>query len=704
MPQTGLIRAAIIRYAMQLPCCCLLFVLAGAFLCAPSEVQASIPNSLYRVDIHPKKDYTRITLRLAESPVYTLSAIPGNRLRLVIRDADGTIFKKFRRYSDQNIGGLLFTRRGGDMIVTFQISPGVGWRDLSSKDISAITVDVGTPFKPPASHTYRAGREKIWSGAAKLVRDFDPPLKSEIPFSPTDMQVLKNLLDENDQKLFMTAEGYLYKGQLTDAEEMFFQFASRAAPVRPLAMYRLAETRYRLQKYPLALATFREAEKLWPAYLGFNPSVTFYYGDSIARSGELVPARSLLGALLARLADKKYAPTLVVRLGDILARQGNEREAIVIYENVSENFKDNKANQMAVMRLADVKFLQATPWNYRPLSDIYLNVSRMAKDPGLREESLFKHILLESIHGDADEALQLLIAFQVKFPRGVYATVTRTMREVLVTEVYQQASRKKDTSALVRFVEEHREYLSGCVGQPDFLKTVASAYNESGRPIELIKLLNSLVDKPSSAPSAAEMYVEIVDNAELIGDVATAEHTLREFLVKYPAGPRARLMLERLGALCFASDRHQQVKESMLWLLNKDEKAQKTDSYYLLGRSLWSLKQYSQASKSMDLFIASPANRDPRLLPDAYFIAASARETSGDRRGALKLLDAAINLPDNKRKEEFLYKAGEINLLDGNSKHAKLLFDHLAKNGKDPDWQKLAVQALASLDSKAAVQ
>lgn len=704
MPQTRVILSAIIPLVGQLPLYALFLILVGAAVVSPQCAQASVPNSVYRVDIRPKKDYTRITLRLAEAPAYTLSAIPGNRLRLVIEDAGGTMFKKYRQYSDANIGGLLFSKRDGSLVVTFQISPKAGWRDLSRQDISAITVDIGAAFKHPKSHAYPAGREKIWSGAEKLVRDFDPPLKSEIPFSPTDLQVLKNLLNENDQKVFMTAEGYLYKGQLSDAEELFVKFASREAPVRSLAMYRLAETRYKLQKYPLALATFREAEKQWPGYLGFNPAVTFDYGDSIARSGELEPARFLLGGLVARLADKKYAPVLIVRLGDILARQGHDLEAVAMYENVSENFKDNKANQMAVMRLADIKFLQVTPWNYKPLSNAYKDIFNQGRDPGLREESLFKHVLLESIHGDADEALQLLIAFQNKFPRGVYAAVIRTMREVLVAEVYQQASRGKDMAALVRFIEEHHDYLSGCIGQPDFLKTVARAYKESGRPIELIKLLNVLVDKQSSTPAAPEMYMEIAENAELIGDVATAEHMLRTFLRKYPANPRARLVWERLGSVCYASDKHQQVRDALLWLLNKGETAQRSESYYLLGRSLWSLKQYPQAARSMDLFIAAAGSRDPLLLPDAYFVAASAREASGDRKGALNLLDAALKLPDNKRNEEFLYKAGEINLRNGNTGHAKKLFDYLVKSGKDPDWQKLARQALASLDSKSPVR
>jgi TolA-binding protein len=103
----------------------------------------------------------------------------------------------------------------------------------------------------------------------------------------------------------------------------------------------------------------------------------------------------------------------------------------------------------------------------------------------------------------------------------------------------------------------------------------------------------------------------------------------------------------------------------------------------------------------MELFLASPSDRDPRLVPDAYFVAGSAKENTGDRKGALKLFEAALKLPDNKRNEEFLYRAGQINLHEGNTRQAKGLFEQLVKNGKDPDWQNLARQALSSLESKS---
>ncbi|HIJ87781.1 MAG TPA: tetratricopeptide repeat protein [Desulfuromonadales bacterium] len=668
----------------------------------PGSAAASVSNHLYRIDIRPQKEYTRLTIRLAEPPEYSLAAIPGNRLRLVIQDTDGILFKKFRRYSDKNIGGLVLSKRGDGLLITFQISKMAGWRDLTRSDISAITLDVGTPFKPGMSGYYVKAREKIWSGVEKLVRDFDPPLKSEIPFSPTDRQILKSFLSETDQKDFTAAESALYKGRLTEAEELFSRFSERPTQIRSLSLYRLGETWYKLQKYPQALAAFREAEKLWPAYLGLNPAVTFYYGDSIARNGELSQARTLLAGLVARLADKTYTPALLVRLGDIFTRQGHEQDGRAIYQNVVHNFKETKAGKMALMRFADSDFLRSNPWNYRSISAVYRNVSLQSGDLDMREEAHFKYALLESIHGDAGESLQLIMSFQRKFPRGVYGAVVRTIREVLVAEVYQGTSWDKDPAALVRFMDEQLDYLAGCIAYPRFLATVTRAYNEAGRPIELVKLLTALVDHIWTAALAPELYISIIDNAELIGDTATAERVIKTFLNKFPADRQARVMNERLGALYFSAEKHQQVKDTLLKLLNKGERAQRAESYYQLGRSLWALQLYAQAAKSMELFLASPSGRDARLVPDAYYVAGSAKENLGDRKGALKLYEAALTLPDSKRNEEFLYRTGQINLQDGKVQQAKIIFEQLAKNGKDSDWQRLARQSLLSLETKTS--
>ncbi|HEY4743132.1 MAG TPA: tetratricopeptide repeat protein, partial [Desulfuromonadaceae bacterium] len=595
------------------------------------------------------------------------------------------------------------SRRGSDLIMTCRIAPGRGWRDLNLDGVSAITLDVGKPFNPGVPHPYIGGREKIWNGVEKLVRDFDPPLKPEIPFLPTDRQVLKSILDDNDQQLFLAAEATLYKGGLSEAEGIFTQFAGRQAPIRPLALYRLGETLYKLQKYPQALAVYREAERLWPAYLNFNPGVAFYYGDSIARSGDLAAGRTLLARLIARLADKSYAPALLVRMADVLVRQGHEQEALAVYRTVAENYKDNKANQLARLRLADRDFLSAAPWNYRTLLAIYQDISQQGGDTTIREESQFKQVLLEAIHGAAPEALRQVVSFQKKFPHGVYTTVCRTMREVLVAQVYKETGWAKDEAGLLRFVEEHQDYLAGCIEQPEFLPDVVHAYEVAGRPIELIKLFSVMLDRQWAAPGAPFMLEQIADKADLLGDVTLAEKTLRAFVRKYPAHPRVRLILERLAGIYYADGKYQAVKDTLLWLLNKGEHAQMPESYYYLGRSLWNLKSSPQAVKAMEAYLSSrggSGGEATRLLPDAYYVVVSAREASGDRKGALRLLESCLKLPANAGNEGLLYKAGELNLLAGKQQLAREYFERVAKGGKDPDWQKLAQQALNSLETK----
>jgi hypothetical protein len=318
----------------------------------------------------------------------------------------------------------------------------------------------------------------------------------------------------------------------------------------------------------------------------------------------------------------------------------------------------------------------------------------------MREESHFKHVLLESLHGESFGALQELLGFQRKFPRGVYATVIRVMREILVGQVYRERQWNKDPAALIRFVEEHQEYLSACVDQHGFLEKVSAAYAEAGRPIELIKLFNYLVERQWAAPGVPYMYEEIANNAELLGDTALEGKSLRTLLRKYPATPHARQILERLGAIAFADNKHREVKETLLWLLNKGERAHHAESLYYLGRSLCSLKEYSPAAKAIDLYLAATKSAGMGFVPDAYFVGVSARESAGDRKGALRLLDAGLKLSENPRSEEFLYKAGELNLLDGNKQSARSYFGQIIAKGKDPDWQKLAQQALQSLDVK----
>jgi TolA-binding protein len=683
--------------AFQVLWCAFLF--ATIFVCS---ADASIPNQIQRIEILPKPHFTRITIKLDNEPQFKVARIPANRLRIRLSDTAGMLFRPLRNYSDTNIGGLVVSHRGNDTIITFAIAPNrVGWRTVHVDGLPALSLDVGPLFAGSSARSVLPGRERIKSGAEKLLKDFDPPVKPEIPFMPTDRKALKELLGDEDQRLFLAAEGALYKGKLTDAEGVFTQFAARESRIKPLALYRLAEAQYRLQKYSQSLITFREAVQLWQDFLSMNPAVMFYYGDSIARSGDLPGGRQLLAKLIVANADKIYAPVLLVRMADVLARQGSEENARAIYSTVSEAFNGNKAHQIALLKLADRAFFESTPDNYHALSSTYKDIATTTTDFDLREESTFKQALLESINGPADGALDHVIAYQKRFPKGVYSTVVRDIREDLVSLVYLGTDWTKKPSDLIKLVTDNQDYLVTTLKTPGFLAGVSKAFEKAGRPLDLIALYVGLLDRPwVGEDNVPYLTLQVADQAELLGDTVLTRKILQNFLLRNPAHAQSRWARERLGAIQFAAHEMAEVRSGLSWLLQKNEQAIFPISYYYLGRSLWEAKEYARSALAMESYIASVkmAKETPPLLGDAYYVAAGSRQAQGDHKGAASLLEGGLKIVPKERRDQFLYKLGELAAQDGNIKQAQIYFEQVVKEGKDPDWQRLARQALE--DSK----
>jgi len=666
----------------------------------PDSGTAKVQNQIQRIEIKPKINFTRITIDLTEEPDFTVSKISGDRLRIKLSDTEGSLFKSLRRYSDSNIGGLLLAKRGNDMYITFAIAANrVGWRIVNVDGIPALSLDIGSMFKTSSSRQPLSGRERILLGAEKLLNNFDPPppLKPEIPFIPTDRQALKTLLNDNEQKMFLAAEGELYKGKLTSAEEAFSQFAHGSTRIRPLALYRLAEAQYRLQNYPEAFKTFKEAVKEWQGFLDENPAVMFYYGDSIARSGNLSGGRQLLTKLIVANADKKFAPVLLVRMADVLLRQGDEKNALAIYSTVSMAFKDNKANQIATIKLADRTFFDVTPDNYNKLSSLYNEVATNTSDFNLREEATFKETLLESINGSPEKALALSITYQKRFPKGVYSTVIRDMREDLVALVYKNSDWTKEPTGLIRLVTDNQDFLATAVRIPGFLPAVSTAFEKSGSPLDLITLYASLLDRPWIGEDAVPfLSLQIADKSELLGDSVMARKVLQSFLARNPVHAQSRWAKEKLAAIQFAAKEMTDVRKNLAWILEKNEKATFTTSYYYLGRALWEGKDYVKSGHAMELYLAviKGMKEQPPLTSDAYYIAALSRQAAGDRKNATAILETALKTVKNPNKDQFLYKLGELAQLDGEMEKARNIFERISKEGKDPDWQHLARRAL----------
>jgi len=130
--------------------------------------------------------------------------------------------------------------------------------------------------------------------------------------------------------------------------------------------------------------------------------------------------------------------------------------------------------------------------------------------------------------------------------------------------------------------------------------------------------------------------------------------------------------------------------------LHKNEQAAFPVSYYYLGRALWDARDYSRSAQAMEAYLAAVKGmkEQPLLVGDAYYVAASSHQARGNLKGAAGLLESGLKVAPKERKDQFLYKLGELAVQDGRDEQARKLFEQVIKEGKDPDWQRLARQAL----------
>ncbi len=681
------------------------FTIIYLFLCGfVSDAYAEIPARLRKIDIRPHATYTRLLFHLDRATTHEIKELPGQRFRVTFANSDGPLFRKLRGYSDQHVDGIAISQRGDILQVMVRLkTPAEGVRVIDG-DTQVLALDVGPSFREERkSAQVLKGRESIAAGAGRFVRDYDPPLRSDLSFVPTDQQALRGLLTPQDTRLFLFGEAALYKGHPSEAIGLFEPFLKSDSKIWALAAYRCGEAYYGIHDYRRALELFRNAERLWPQFLSSSPAVVFCYADSLVRCGDLPAGRKILAALIASQAEKKTAPTLLVRLADILGHQQREAEARMIYQNVVKYFPDNKAASYAALKLADHRFPSVDGNDYSGLSDEYREIGKSSSDFMTREEAFFKSALLEALYGPSIEALQSVSTYEKRYPSGVFVTIVRSMHEELMPAVYHDIMAVNDSEGLIKVAEGHLPYLSRCMAEPDFVKDLDKAYTGLGLHQEEVKCFGRLVKREWAAPNASFLYGKMLDNSIALAEWSKAEATGREFVLRFPHLPEVQRVREILGDINYRKGDMAAVRADLAWLL-QDVKARAVipDSYYYLGKALEEGGQPKIAGRAMELFLAALRERKASspLAADAHFTAGMSELAAGNAGKALATFRSGLTEASLEGRDRFLYHIGELSLREGRGAEARNNWAKIVKEGSDPVWQKLATQAMSDLDWK----
>jgi TolA-binding protein len=669
----------------------------------PSDVSAEIPSRLRRIDIRPRPDHTRLIFQLDRETPYSVAELPGNRLKVTFLQADAPLFRRLRSYSDQHVKGITVAQRGDLVQVTIgKSSPGEGIRVIDSST-RALTLDIGPRFRgDKTAPPILKGRESIWNGAGRFIKEYDPPVKSELPFVPTDQKALRPLLGEDDTKLFLAGEASIYKGQSTDAVSIFSSFMEKDSGIGALAAYRCGQAYYNLLEYDRALQMFRKGEALWPQFLEMSPDVKFAYADCLVRGGDLPAGRKLLSGLIASKAEKNTAPILLVRLADILARQQRESEARIIYGNVIKFFPDNKAAVYSALKLADRQFLEVDTYSYPGLRDEYLRLAKVSSDFTVREEAFFKAALLDSLFGSGMDALIAVSDYEKRYPRGVLASLARSMHLDLMPVVYRELMAAGDEERFVKTMERNVDYLSKCMTEPAFVSDLDKSFAELGLIQDENRLFGRLARRDWTLQQAPFLYGKILDNSIALADWKLAEATGREFIQKFPALSQTQRVRELMGDIGYRKGDMKSVAGDLAFLMDPKVRAGIPESYYYLGKSLESAGQVKQAGKVMELYIAATQSQKSvsPLVADAHFVAGTSYLADRNPGKAMASFNAGLGQATQEGRDRFIYKIAELQNKEGRSEDAKKSWGKIVKDGKDPVWQKLAAQELAEVEWK----
>ena len=662
----------------------------------PVQAKAQQENRLRRIQILPHAGFTRINLFFEDPPEYALQRLPG-RLRLSVRRTNAPSFRKFRAYSDAQLAGLFCSARGGGLRIDLplkQSDPGV--QLLATANPSVLSLDISAAPRRAQQADILPGREPILSGTEKFVREYGVPVRAGLPFAPTDQEKLKGLLSAEELKQFQLGEVLLYKEKGSEALQIFSAFLSKAPTVRAIAMYRLAGALALLERNDEALKAFRQAEAMWPAYLEQAPELMQTYAEVRAKSGDYPGGRALLVRLINRLSGTVYVAPLLNLLAEMTDRHGEVLRAIAIYRNVIVHAPGTAAAGRAAMKIADHEMFSLARDRYPALLQRYRSIYESPGDFSLRDEALFKMALLHALYGPAQEALEAAITYDRRYPRGIFSTILKKMREELLLPCYRELYAAHDDAALLRLAQENKEYLTRCFSDPDFAQRLSHSFHVMGKLSQEITLFGYLAERDWAAGSAPLLMARMVEDALGLGQLPLADSSARSFLARFPADARAQWMHEQLGRIAFERGDLKAVVAQLDFLNGKGNKSELAESDYYLGKALSAAGDNLGTERSLARFTAAAPGGSP-LLVDGYFTLGGARSALRQYQEALAAYRQGEKLASGERADQFLYKTGELYLQMKMVPQATEAWEKLAGRSGGNTWGKLAAEALSDL-------
>ena len=348
---------------------------------------------------------------------------------------------------------------------------------------------------------------------------------------------------------------------------------------------------------------------------------------------------------------------------------------------IDNTYPDTEAGFRAAMKKNDLLYLQNKDVA-RQVLEKFGEIADDADNRPIREEALFKQILIHSQLGETEKSVEMLQQFLREFLTGdVRISAQALLIDLLPGEIKRLVDKGNYINALV-LAKKNKDLFENNWINSKFLADIAEAYSRIGLFDEAQKLYLYLIEiMPVDLREL--FYLPMIQSTFSQGNYSLVEDYSAQYFYNYPEGVNNKEILAlRLQAL-LADER---LKDALKLLPSPLPENQ--ELYGIAASLYFRLDNYEKCLdtlKKLALLQIPLPTREQFMMAECLF-----------QTGALQEAEVVFQtIPEEySLYEQSLFRLASLERTKGNEEKALSLFKKIVETGKNPQWKNYAEREL----------
>ncbi|MBF0349580.1 MAG: tetratricopeptide repeat protein [SAR324 cluster bacterium] len=312
------------------------------------------------------------------------------------------------------------------------------------------------------------------------------------------------------------------------------------------AYYKMAEAYYNINQYIKAREAFDKARAIDPRYPD-DASLLFRMGETYYETADYATAREVFKVLLKRYPDADFSKLVALRLGDFLRDEGQEDEAIAVYQTAMKSFSRDIA-LLGKMRIANIQAQRPYSREFHEAIKVYDEIVTKYPESSQVENAMLRKGLTLTLFGQYVDAIAALETYMQKYPNSVYVNkniIQDNIDENLKGLINRHFMEGDYLGVLAIYQEYKAKYLTNFQFDTTLFQ-VGIAYQKIGLFDDALDLFNFVENRTSQ--TLKELTAQ--EKAEVLiqkGELALGRDTLARFINAFPDSPYDADVRKRLA-------------------------------------------------------------------------------------------------------------------------------------------------------------